>query len=345
LFKEAGYDMTVPFPIGKVPASYLRELWDRHPPTDPSVIFGPGIGRDVAVLDAGDRYLVAKTDPITFASDRIGWYAVHVNANDIACSGALPSWFLATLLLPSEEASPDLIESIYEQMTKACDAIGADLVGGHTEVTHGINRPIVMGCLLGLVDKDDLITTAGARPGDSLLLTGGIPIEGTAIIAHEWSAKLGDRFSQEFLARCRQLLFDPGISVLPAARVAVDLAEVHAMHDPTEGGLATGLWELAQASGVDLEVDVHAIPLIPEGDALCQALDIDPLATIASGALLLAVEPTTAAPLLSAYHRQGIRCQSIGAVVEGSGAVSIIEDGERHPLVVPQRDEIARLLG
>jgi hydrogenase expression/formation protein HypE len=337
--------MTSLFPIGKVPASFLETLWRRHAATDPSVIFGPGIGRDVAVLDVGDRYLVAKTDPITFTTDRIGWYAVHVNANDIACSGAQPAWFLATLLLPPGQADRPLIESIFEQIAEACQAIGAEVVGGHTEVTHGITRPIVMGCLLGTVSKDSLITTAGAQPGDILLVTGGVPIEGTAIIAREWTARLSGQFDSAFLERCRRLLFDPGISVLPAAQMAISEAEVHAMHDPTEGGLATGLWELAQASGVDLEVRTDDIPIIPEGEAICSALSIDPLATIASGALLLAVAPKSVDRLLAAYRERGIVCQSIGRVVTGSGQVTMIDQDRSRQLQVPERDEIARLFG
>ncbi|MGA9533085.1 MAG: AIR synthase family protein [Anaerolineales bacterium] len=335
--------MTSSFPIGKVPASFLETLWKRHPATDASVILGPGIGRDVAVLDVGDRYLVAKTDPITFTTDRIGWYAVHINANDVACSGAQPAWFLATLLLPPGQADGSLIETIFAQITDACQAVGAELVGGHTEVTHGITRPIVMGCLLGMVNKDSLITTAGAQPGDTLLVTGGIPIEGTAIIAREWPTKLSAQFDSAFLERSRNLLFDPGISVLPAAKLAISEAEVHAMHDPTEGGLATGLWELAQASGVDLEIETESIPIIPEGKALCDALSIDPLATIASGALLLAVAPEGIDRLLAAYRQREMVCQPIGQVIAGSGQVTMIEGDRRRQLQVPERDEIAKL--
>ncbi|MDX1600045.1 MAG: AIR synthase family protein [Anaerolineales bacterium] len=331
------------FPTGKVPTSFLSKLWARHAPTDPSVVAGPGIGRDVAVLDLGDEYLVAKSDPITFATDRIGWYAVHVNANDVACSGAEPEWFLATLLLPQDQADEALVEEIFEQVTEACSTVGAVLVGGHTEVTHGIDRPILIGSLLGRVSKTALVTSDGAQPGDAVLLTGGVPVEATAIIAREKSAELEGRFSEEFLQRCRNFLFDPGISVLDAARTAARTAEVHAMHDPTEGGLLTGLWELAQAAEVDLQIEAESIPLLPEGQQLCEVYNLDPLASIASGALLITVAEDDVTGLLEAFATAGVNCAHIGSVLEGPGDVYMHSGSERQKISVPERDEIARL--
>ena len=331
------------FPVGKVPAALLESLWQQYGAQPKNLIVGPGIGRDVAVVDIGDEYLVAKTDPITFATDRIGWYAVHVNANDIACSGAQPEWFLATLLLPETEATEAGIEAIFEQLAEACQSVGAALIGGHTEVTHSIDRPIIMGCLLGRVAKDRLVTSTEAKPGDAILLTGGVPIEATAIIAREKRDQLTDHFSQEFLERSRNYLFEPGISVLRESQLALASGPVHAMHDPTEGGLLTGLWELAQASEVDLHINKDSIDVRPEGQALCNHFGLDPLAAIASGALLLAVPPVAVDPLLAAYRANGINCSQIGRVEAGDGEV-VMHEGERaHKVQPPARDEIARL--
>jgi len=160
-------------PLGKIPPELLARLLARGAgaTTHPRVIVGPGIGLDCAVLDFGDRYLVAKSDPITFATDEIGWYAVQVNANDIACSGAQPQFFLATLLLPETHGNADLAERIFVQITAACRELGATLVGGHTEITYGIDRPIVVGMMLGEVGKDKLVTAAGAQAGDAVLLS------------------------------------------------------------------------------------------------------------------------------------------------------------------------------
>jgi len=149
--------MQTPYPLGKLPAEHLARLLARYTPSDPRVVLGPGIGRDAAVISFGDRYLIAKTDPITFATDEIGWYAVHVNANDVACTGATARWFLATLLLPEGHAPPSLVDDIFDQIASACDELGVALVGGHTEITHGLDRPIVVGCMLGEVTPEKLV--------------------------------------------------------------------------------------------------------------------------------------------------------------------------------------------
>lgn len=333
------------FPIGKIPAEFIENLWRQHAYSDHGIIVGPGIGLDVAVLDMGATYLVAKSDPITFTTEHIGWYAVHVNTNDVACSGADPEWFLATLLLPESLADAAQVESVFESIHHACEAVGAALVGGHSEVTHGINRPILLGCMLGRVEKERLITSAGARPGDSVLVTSGIPIEGTAILAREYEAQLRDEFGPDFVQRCQQLLFDPGISVLPAARIARELSGVHAMHDPTEGGLATGLWELAQASGVNLEIQLEEIPILPEGRRVCDHFDIDPTRTLASGSLLMSVADDHVEELHRRFVGAGLALRGIGRVLEGKGQVRLLQADRSKELVPPERDEIARLLG
>jgi len=334
--------MTRSYPLGKLPAEHLARLLARYAPTDPRVILGPGVGRDAAVISFDDRYLVAKTDPITFASDEIGWYAVNVNANDIACTGATVRWFLTTLLLPGGQASPQLVDTIFDQVADACRKLGIEMVGGHTEITYGLDRPIVVGCMLGEVMPEQLVRSDGARPGDVLIVTKGIAVEGTAIIAREKADDLAGS-DRSLLERCQGFLYDPGISVVRDAAVATAAGKVHAMHDPTEGGLATGLRELGEAAGVGLVVDEAAIPVLPETHTLCTRLGLDPLGLIASGALLMAVAPGDAGAVLDALEEAGIAAARIGRVVErGQGVVLSNATGER-PLPVFERDEIARL--
>jgi len=328
-------------PIGKLPPEVLRELLRRSARPDARVRLGPGIGLDCAVIDFGDRWLVAKSDPVTFASEEIGAYAVYVNANDVATTGARPLWFLATLLLPEAATDQAMAESIFSQIREACDDVGATLVGGHTEITSGLGRPIVAGTMLGEVGRTRLITPRGARPGDILLLTKGIPIEGASVAAREFPDRLS-RLSGGIVQRARDYLHKPGISVVREALRAAEVGGVHAMHDPTEGGLAGGLWELAEASGVGLEVDREAIPILPEAQAVCQALGLDPLATLASGALLLAVEPGAEAPIVAAVRSLGSECARIGMVVEGSG-VAMRMGGADAPLPRPERDALTAL--
>lgn len=333
-------------PLGKLPAEDLADLLNRYAHVDEHVVVGPGIGVDATVIEFGDRLLVAKTDPITFATDEIGWYAVNVNANDVACLGATPRWFLATLLLPEGCTDRALAERICAQMAAACRELNVSLCGGHTEITCGLERPIVVGQMLGEVARDDLVVPGGAQVGDVVVLTKGIAVEATAIIARERGAELAGRFSEEFLTRCRDFLHRPGISVVRDARVATACARVHAMHDPTEGGLATGLWELAQAAGVGLLVDQERIAILPETAALCAKFGLDPLGVIASGALLIVVAAEDGERVVAGLREAGIVANIIGRVVESDAGV-LLQPSCRfeNPQEVPRfpRDEIARL--
>ena len=337
----------MPFlPIGKLPADLLQAVLDKHPSHDPRVIVGPRVGEDAAVIDLGDRYLVATADPITFATDDLGWYALHVNANDIVVRGATPRWFLATLLLPEARTDEDTVRALFGQLAEACEDLEVALVGGHTEVTHGIDRPIVAGTMLGEVAKDRLVTTFGAQVGDAIVLTKGVPLEGAAIIAREKDAELRARgVPAATIRRARNFLRSPGISVRPEAEIACELATVHAMHDPTEGGIATALHELAAAAGVGLRIDRDRIMVLPEGRALCEAFGLDPLGTIASGALLMTMTPAEAGIVLHALAREGIDCHFIGQVVAPEQGVTLMDGARQWPLPVFARDEIAKLFG
>src|SRR5262245_7542397 len=178
-----------PLPVGKLRAELLERFFGKYVPGDARVVVGPCVGEDAAVLDMGDRYLIATTDPVTFATDELAWYALCVNANDLAVRGARPLWFLVTLLLPEGATTEARAEALFADLGAACAELDVALIGGHTEVTAGLPRPIAVGCMLGEVANDALVTTAGARPGDALLLTKGVPLEGAAILARERGAE------------------------------------------------------------------------------------------------------------------------------------------------------------
>ena len=330
-------------PVGKLPAEILAGLLAQAPVSDPRVLQGPGVGLDTAVIQLGETLLVLKSDPITFATDEIGWYAVQVNANDIATAGALPRWFIQTLLLPEGETTAAMAERIAGQVYSACRALGVSVVGGHTEITFGLDRPILMGTMIGEVTAQGLVTPRGANPGDRLLLTKGTPIEATALLARQLPGRLEGLLSSEELAQAQGYLYDPGISILKDARIAVGAGRVTAMHDPTEGGLATALWELAEASGRALLFDPGAVPIPPLSARVCRAFDLDPLAAIASGALLFSASPQDTPAIRRALESEGIRCAEIGRVEEGPAAVWVERGAAREPLARPERDEIARV--
>src|SRR5438552_10138805 len=331
-------------PIGKLRAGTLQAIFDKYHSKDPRVVVGPRVGEDAAIIDIGDRYLVATTDPITFATAEIGWYALHVNANDIAVRGARPRWFLATLLLPPGATTEASVEALFAELHDACDELEVALVGGHTEVTHGLDRPIVAGTMLGEVAKDKLVTTSGARVGDAIVLTKGVPLEGAAIIAREKETELRARgVPLAVIRRAKGFLRSPGISVRPEAELACELACVHAMHDPTEGGIATALHELAGAAGVGLRIDRERITVLPEGRQLCEAFGLDPLGTIASGALLMTLDPADAGVVIHALAREAIDCHFIGQVVVRTQGVTLVEGTKSWPMPTFARDEITRL--
>jgi hydrogenase expression/formation protein HypE len=331
-------------PVGKLRAATLQALFDQHPVKDTRVVVGPRVGEDAAVIDIGDRYLIATADPITFATDDVAWYALQVNANDIAVRGARPRWFLATVLLPEGKTSDEDVATLFTKMHEACEELDVALVGGHTEITYGIDRPIVAGTMLGEVAKDKLVTTGGAKVGDAVVMTKGVPLEGAAIIAKEKEAELRARgVSPAVIRKAKRFLRAPGLSVLPEAEIACELASVHAMHDPTEGGIATALHELADAAMVGLRIDRDRIMMLPEGRILCDAFGLDPLGTIASGALLMTLAPAEAGIVIHALARESIDCHFIGQVVPREQGVTLVDGARQEPLPIFPQDEITRL--
>jgi hydrogenase maturation factor len=331
-------------PVGKLRAEMLQAVFDKLPSRDSRVVVGPRVGEDAAVIDMGDRYLIASSDPITFATEDLARYAVAVNANDVAVRGARPLWFLATLLLPEGTTTDGTATALLAELAAACDELEIALVGGHTEVTHGLTRPMVAGTMLGEVAKDKLVTTGGAQVGDAVVMTKGVPVEGAAIIAREKEAELRARgVSPAVIRRAKNFLRVPGISVLPEAEIACELARVHAMHDPTEGGIATALVEMADAANVGLRIDATRIIVLPEGKMLCEAFGLDPLGTIASGALLMTLAPADAGIVIHALARESIECHFIGSVVAREQGVTLVDSTRQRPMPVFAQDEITRL--
>jgi len=337
-------DRTEILPLGKLPPSVLSDLLQRYVRHDESVIVGASLGEDAAVIDMRDCYLVAKTDPITYVTDDIGYYAININANDIACMGGVPRWFLATVLLPESQTSSASVEYIFAQLGAACEELNISYCGGHTEVTFGINRPIVVGNMLGTVLKQNLVVKKNAAAGDVILLTKGIAIEATSIIAREKRDVLLGIYPSEMVERCRNFIHEPGISVLKEAQVAIAAASVHAMHDPTEGGLAMGLFELAHAAELGLRIYRDEIPIFPESRSLCEQFEIDPMGAIASGALLIVAEPKQSEKIISELRAHQIAVTIIGNMVAQSYGMKMVgANGDEVDLPEFTHDEITKL--
>lgn len=330
-------------PLGKLDPAFLSELIEKYTIIDDSIKVAPGIGIDATVIDVGNKYLIAKTDPITFIADDIGYYAININANDIACMGGTPKWFLGTLLLPEKLSNKQLVEQIFSQISAACRDLKIAFCGGHTEVTYGINRPILVGQMLGEVSKHQLIDSKNTVPGDVVLLTKGIAIEAVSIIARERKDRLIKKYSKEFVAKCADFIYTPGISVLNEAKIALETGGIHAMHDPTEGGLAMGLHELSHATDCGIKVFEKEIPIIPESNFLCDLYDIDVLGVIASGALLIVAERRAADLIIENLKKNGIIVKAIGKLMSKEYGVKLVNEKKEIELPVYNQDEITKL--
>jgi hydrogenase maturation factor len=275
---------------GKLKSDFLEKLLGKIEIKDEKVVVGPGIGEDAAALDIGENYLLVKSDPITFVSDRIGWYSVNVNANDIAAMGGTPRWFLVTIMLPEGRTTPGDIEDIMSDLRISCEELGIVLIGGHTEITHGLKNPILSGTMLGEAKKGELIRNGNIEEGDLLYMTKGVAIEATSIIAREKKEDIIRIFGRNFYTRCINFLEKPGLSVVGDAYRARSITRVSGMHDPTEGGILAGAFEMARCSQKGLEIYLEKIPVYEETKKLCEHFHISPYGSIASGSLLISAK-------------------------------------------------------
>ena len=327
----------MPIPSGKLPAALLRELLGSLPPLPPEVRLGPRVGEDACAIDVPAGTLVVATDPITLTGADVGRHSVVVNANDVAVMGVRPRWFLAVILLPDSSGEAE-VRALFESLRAGVTEAGVALVGGHTEVTAAVRQPVVVGQMLGLAEDGRFVPTGGARPGDAIVQAGPAPVEAAAVLAAEARERL-ESLDVATLARACGALREPGISVVEAALASAELGAT-ALHDPTEGGLATGLAELAEASGVRLVVDPERVLWFEPGCSVCRALGADPWGALASGALLAAFRSDHAAGACDALAKRGIPARVIGHAEPGSGVVH--RDGTDLPAFA--RDEVARVL-
>ena len=333
----------IPLPEGKLPPELLDVGLAGIVPGDPAVLVGAAIGEDAAAMDiGGSDVLVLASDPITLAVDSLARYAVLANANDVATSGATPRWFLSTLLLPSGSSASQVL-GLARDIQGVCAACGISLCGGHTEVTDAVSRPLVVGMMAGTVDTGRLIDKRRMQEGDRLLLTKGVAVEGTGLVAREFPHRLArGGMTRAEIADCAAFL--ERIGILEEASVARSFAGVAAMH-ATEGGLATAVRELGAAGGRRLRVHMDRIPTYPQTARVCSILGIDPLGLIGSGSLLITCSGDDAASLAAAITANGTEVSDIGEVLELGEGVDAYSEGIPVPWPHFARDEVSRLKG
>lgn len=325
--------------IGKVPNEVLKSLvFTRLGALDPSVLLGPNVGEDAAIIKIDNELVAFKSDPITGSVDEIGYLAVHVNANDIATRGADPKWFLQCILLP-EGSTLESLDNISHQMDSAAKEIGVSIVGGHTEVTPGIDRPIVVGSMIGIIRNRKFFTSGGAKPGDLLYMTKYAGLEGTAILSSE--RKILSSQGESFVSSCKRLL--RFISVVKECKILRDIEGVTSMHDLTEGGVLGGVWELAESASTGVSLNLRSVPVLPETLTICKELGLDPYRLISSGSLIFTLTPGSEELVESALIDSGIPFARIGEMLPPSeGRYYMDTVGKLHPLGPPSTDELWR---
>lgn len=333
-------DPTV-LPAGKLPGSMLeRLLLKHHTPRDPSVIVDTAYGFDAAAVRIGDETLLVKSDPITFATSNAARYLVSVNANDIACLGGIPRWMTVVALLPEHTTTSQLVEDLFADLKHACELENIALIGGHTEITLGVDRPLLIGTLLGTAGPYGLLKPGMAHAGDELWMSHQAGIEGTALLAFEREQELLAALGMDIVGAAQALLIDPGISISRDANALLQLGIVTALHDATEGGVATAIHEIAAASGLGAQIDGAAIPILPETAAITAHFGLDPLGLISSGALIIAAIPGQETMLNGCR----VPLTRIGVLTDQPGRVTISTDCDVGDLRRFDSDELARAL-
>ncbi len=325
--------------IGKIPESVLKRSILRQIHTKrKEVLLGAAVGEDCAALKLKeDEIFVLSTDPITGTAEDIGKLAIHVTLNDLASAGAEPFGVMLTALLPKTITEED-IRQIMQQAEVVCSQANVQIIGGHTEVTSAVLRPVITVTGVGKAKEGSFVATSGVRAGMDIVVTKWIGLEGTSILAKEKKKELLARFSERFINQAER--FDEMLSVLPEAKAAV-MSGVGAMHDVTEGGIFGALWEMSESSGVGLFIDLKKIPLKQETVEICEFFGINPYELISSGAMLMAAEDGNR--LVMDIQKAGIFATVIGKATEGNDRI-LYNGEERRFLEPPKTDELYKVL-
>ncbi len=308
--------------------SVIRQIEKRRD----EVLLGAEAGEDCAVLElSGDEDVVLTANPLTGAGDYIGLSLLHRAANNLAAAGAEPVGVMSTILLPEGIEEREL-KSLVKQLEETAAALCMEIIGGHTEVTSAVKEPVVSLTGIGKVKKDRRIQTGGARPNQDVVVSKWIGIEGTALLAKRREKELRTRFSEAFVGRAQAFL--EYMSAVPEAAVAIK-SGVSAMHDASVCGIFSALWELAEASGVGLDIDLKKIPVRQETIEVCEVFDVNPYFMPSGGAMLMVAD--NGHDLVRVLEQKGVSAQVIGKVTVGNDRILRNDDEVRY--LEPPRPE------
>jgi len=325
---------------GKLSSENLQEMIiNQIKPIHSDILIRPGVGEDCSAIEFGEFACVLSTDPITGAASEIGRLAVHINCNDIASSGVKPMALMLTILVPPT-TSQDELNFIMKQASEEAAKLGVDIIGGHTEITTAVNRPLVSATAIGKQLKSNLVTSSGSKAGDKLIMTKHVALEGAGILAFDKERELSQTLTVDEIKHAQKMLDD--ISVIPEGVIAGAFG-VTAMHDVTEGGILGAVWEMSEASGLGCTLSRQALPIDSVTAKICRFFDIDVLKLISSGCMLITVSADRADALLHQLEEAQVSATIIGEMTVSKDV--LMADGDIIEAVEPpEADELYKVV-
>ncbi len=321
---------------GKLPSEllekYIFSKSKKSSVRQKEVVVRPNIGEDCSILDLGNELLILSTDPITGACENIGKLLVNINANDVYSSGCLPIGLLITLLLPTD-ITEEMLKKISDDLFNAAEKAGLEILGGHTEITDAVVRPVVSATVVGKSLNRRYIKTSGAMPGQDVVMTKYAALEGTSILVCDNEDKLKSLLPSAVFERAKAL--SEMLSVKTEGLIGAEHG-ASSMHDVTEGGILGACYEIAEASGVGIDVYADKIPILDETRQICELFHVDPLRLISSGSMLIA--SFDGEGLVKKLEMAGVKGTIIGKITEGEK--KIISGNSCTPLGEPEADMI-----
>ncbi|NMB95182.1 MAG: AIR synthase [Clostridiaceae bacterium] len=327
--------------VGKVPNDILKKIvLNKISHNREEIVLRPQVGEDCCGVDFGDYICVLSSDPITGAINEIGRLAVNVSCNDVAACGVEPLGLLATILAPEGTTTED-IDTVMTQLTDAANLLKVDIMGGHTEITRAVNKMVIITTAIGKVLKGKLVTSSGAKAGDSIIVTKTAGLEGTAIIAHDKEDELVKIFGRDFV--CKAMSFMENISTVKEGVIAGKFG-VNAMHDVTEGGVLGSVWEIAEASEVGVILYRERIPVAYETNEICRLYSINPLRLISSGCMLITCSDGEG--LVKELKKNSVMATIIGEVTKDIDKIIVEESASGRKIDIidpPSSDELFKI--
>lgn len=328
--------------IGKLDSELLEKIvFENIHYRRPEVLTRPGIGEDCAVMDFDAYDCVISTDPITAAISDIGRLAIHISCNDVASNGVQPIGIMLAALLPVGTTAEE-IEEMMHQAAVAAEALEVEIIGGHTEVTSAVNKPVIVSTAVGRGDKETAGQMGSPKPGDVVMMTKSAGLEGAGIIACDFEKELNEVLTEEELAHAKSLL--DRVSVVKEGVLAGKIG-TSGMHDVTEGGILGALWEMCNVGKVGAVIRKDRVPVEDVTLKICAHFNIDYMRLISSGCMMILASPEKEEEIKAVLKDAGIQVEIIGAIKEAAEGIVMVSEGEKQTVDPPAGDELYKVVG